>query len=468
MRVNKCMFLTLILLLWITSLEACTIFSGKDKKGQVWAGNNEDFYFTFKSYINVVKTTDSTFGYIYFTHFQPYINIQGGTNEAGLFFDFNAIRPSEYKGFDKKKDFPGGPDEMLRFILKKCKTVQEVLDLFKIYRAPYLETAQMHIADKYGNLGIIVPDSMWITKSPYQISTNYNLCHPDKDGKVCWRFPIADRILKTQGPGLESFREICDSTSQRNKISTIYSNIHNLTTGDIWFYYGLDYKTAFKTNIKDLLKRGNTSFLMHELFLKEPLVSIYKTYQDHGIIKSLKQMESYKLSEKRKEEILKLLTSGLILLNHDFNSYPFLERLIRSTKEQDTITQIINSTSLFCMGNKKEALATLSNSIVKNPNNTTMTYIFNQMQGVFEDGVNVNFELKGFAAAKYVFVDGLSFPNTKYFLIKDGENWIGKFKLLPDEYIYIFIIDGKRVLDPNSHDIVNYNGLDFNHIIVKN
>lgn len=41
MRIKKYVLLTLILTGWIIDMEACTIFSGKDKKDHVWAGNNE-------------------------------------------------------------------------------------------------------------------------------------------------------------------------------------------------------------------------------------------------------------------------------------------------------------------------------------------------------------------------------------------------------------------------------------------
>jgi len=147
---------------------------------------------------------------------------------------------------------------------------QEVFDIFKTYRLKGLEGSQLHFADKYGTFGIIVADSMWITKANYQISTNYNLCHPNKDNINCWRFPIAERLIKSRAIGLETFRDICDSTSQEKW--TNYSNIQNLNTGDIWFYYAMNYSRPYKTNIKELLKKGNRSFYMYELFKDDPLV----------------------------------------------------------------------------------------------------------------------------------------------------------------------------------------------------
>jgi hypothetical protein len=159
---------------------------------------------------------------------------------------------------------------MMFEILKKCQTVHEVFKLFKAYRLQGLDVSQFHFADKYGNLGIIVSDSMWITKANYQVSTNYNLCHTNKDNVKCERYPIAERILNSKEVGLETFREICDSTSQKKW--TNYSNIQNLNTGDIWFYYVQNFSRPFKTNIKELLKNGTTSFYLYELFKDDLLV----------------------------------------------------------------------------------------------------------------------------------------------------------------------------------------------------
>lgn len=461
--------LTVILCGWFSDLSACTIFSAKDKKGHVWAGNNEDMYFTFNTYLNIVSKTDSSYGYIYFSYYSPSEYPQGGVNEAGLFYDGNALNPSKtkYKGYNKKMDFPGGPTAIIHHIMRKCKTVQEVFSIVEKYRVQGLEGAQIHVADKYGNLGIIVADSMWITKSGYQISTNYNLCHPDKDGVKCWRFPIAERILKSNEPCFDTFREICDSTSQKSIVSTIYSNIQDLNTGDIWFYYGMDYDNAYKTTISDLLKKGNTSILFRELFSKNPLVEVYNTYKSKGVNESLKKLNKYELSLDKKNEILRLLSTDLILFNHEFRSYPFISDLIKSKKETDEFLQVTYAIALFNDGKKEEAIDILKKYLNEKPKSTLANDYLNHMQGVFKDGANIKFELTGFNNAKYVFVDGFTYPNFKYFLIQKEGKWIGEFKLPPNEYSYYFSIDGERVMDPNNPDIIKKQGIDYNRIIIK-
>gem|GEM_PF-6529754 len=45
----------------------------------------------------------------------------------------------------------------------------------------------------------------------------------------------------------------------KRTFNTIYSNIQNLSTSEIWLYYGLDYKKPCKTSTNELLALGDTS-----------------------------------------------------------------------------------------------------------------------------------------------------------------------------------------------------------------
>lgn len=71
--------------------QPCTIVSGTAEDGTVWAGNNEDYIFDFHTYLNVLPPEGDLLGAVSFTYGSPDAFIQGGSNEAGLFFDFNAL-----------------------------------------------------------------------------------------------------------------------------------------------------------------------------------------------------------------------------------------------------------------------------------------------------------------------------------------------------------------------------------------
>ena len=109
-------------------LWACTIFSAKDHLGQVWAANNEDGAFTFYNYLNIFpKTEDTRYGYITFCYDSPKNGsggaVQGGVNEAGLFYDFNFIKSHPVSNLAQKQGFPAGDEAILTHLLPHFSTV---------------------------------------------------------------------------------------------------------------------------------------------------------------------------------------------------------------------------------------------------------------------------------------------------------------------------------------------------------
>jgi hypothetical protein len=90
------------------------------------------------------------------------------------------------------------------------------------------------------------------------------------------------------------------------------------------------------------------------------------------------------------------------------------------------------------------------------------------MSGIPVTGANARFELNGFADAKYVFIDGISISPVNNFMVKTGDRWTGSFRLPANEYHYNFLVDGKRVLDPGSTDIVRDGNVEYNRLIIEN
>lgn len=336
---------------------SCTIFCIKDRHGQMWAGNNEDFYwFDFSTQLRIIPKTDSTLSLMYF-NYNNHNFPQGGVNEAGLFFDGNMVEASDMKDADKKINFPGETNELMLYILGHCKTVPEVLTLFDKYKVPELTNAQIHLADRAGNMGIVTADSSWLTSDNFQVSTNYNLCHNDDDYKKCWRYPIAYSMLKLAVPGLELMTQICDSTSQRKGVSTIYSNVHNLTTGEIWLYYGWDYEVPYKTTFDELLALGDTVIMFRDLFADQPVVKAYNAFRTKGFNEGLKTLNTIGDPVVR-EEKLKLLSQGVL-----FNFDTFIEsEKVTITKNDQLIRQVIEAS------NNEDILYTVANQNISETN----------------------------------------------------------------------------------------------------
>lgn len=251
---------------------ACTIFSGVAARGQVWNGNNEDGPNGTATYINVFpKSASSRYGYYTLSYDSAKNgtngNIQGGMNEAGLTFDFNALEHSyEVVGMDKKKRFPKGDAAILPHILANLSTAEEVVAFFNEYWFKGgFTSAQMHVADRFGHFAIVSSSgSRVVSDGKPQVSTNFRACGgTKKEAAACWRFPIATEKLRTRDASLASFTDIASSTAQNGGGGgTLYSNIQNLSTGDIWFYFARDFRTPFKTSLRELLGMGRKSYLM--------------------------------------------------------------------------------------------------------------------------------------------------------------------------------------------------------------
>lgn len=248
---------------------ACTILSAMASDGQVWTGNNEDGPLDVPLYLNVAPRSDETrFGYFTLTYASPGAGIQGGMNEAGLTYDFNALRrdyPVENPA--DKKGYPGGDEAILRDLLAQFATTDEVVRFFEQYWFQEgFERAQMHVADKHGTFAIISPSGIRVFRqNDPVITTNYNFITGD-EADTCWRFPLATKILSKADAGLATMTAVCRRTAQNgNGWGTLYSNVQNLTTGEVWLFPGQKYEAPLKTTLATLIAAGRKSYRIREL-----------------------------------------------------------------------------------------------------------------------------------------------------------------------------------------------------------
>ncbi len=256
---------------------ACTIFSCIAQNGHVWNANNEDGRRNPDNvYLNVYpRKPGSRFGYVTLTHDTADTpDIQGGMNEAGLTFDFNALgREYPVKNREAKRSFPMRDEQVIPYVLANFHTAEEVVAFFDKHwfaSDEIFTSSQMHIADKHGHFAIVGPSGNRLSKdASFQVSTNFNICD-DQDGSSCWRYPIVSQGLGKTPVSLGLLTKLCAKTAQQGSIKTVYSNIQNLNTGDIWFFYNQAYGSPFKTNIHKLLEGGRKSYSVRELCMGPP------------------------------------------------------------------------------------------------------------------------------------------------------------------------------------------------------
>jgi hypothetical protein len=448
---------TLLLLLLLVPkswLSACTIVSGTDRKGQTWAMNNEDFFHTSSTYVNVFPAKDKhTLGYITLTYGSPESSVQGGVNEAGLFFDVNALPPLQnYKLSIGKKPFPHG--NMLEYMLQRCKSVPEFLALWETYYLPDLGD-QIHIADKYGNLAVIAPDT--ILRATKQLtSTNFNVCDTGPQKQRCWRYPLAQKVLAKDGVSQASLVKIATATSQREFMTSVYTNIHNLSTGEIWFYLAEEYQTPWRTSVPTLLKQGQQHILLKSKFphnASQHLATILKTKGTAAAVEHF--LQAGRFSARQKESQLRLAFLNDFFIDKDFAKATVLfllwEQYMYTNKRLDsTEVQFTKAEVLAVNGQHKAAIQVLE--ALQKPSWKTTALLTNLRD---TEDANAVIELTGYSGAKAVVVETKGDYSFFRFMQKTPTGWRLRLQSNREELKYCFYIAGKRVVNPAQPAVKN-------------
>lgn len=251
------------------SVFPCTIFNAS-KNGIVLAGNNEDLNST-DSRVWFYPPQEGKYGYVY-VGFDSY-GIQGGMNDQGLFFDYNALK------FAKMNPSPEKPGikswrAFVDKIMTECATVDEVVELLGKHNLGWWGPNQVMYADATGASAVIGADkqgglSAVRKKGVYQVSTNFSLANPEFGSITypCYRYEIANQMLEQMGDlTVDYFRKILAAAHQEGSNPTIYSNICDLTNKEIYIYNFHNYEDVAKLNLKEEFKKGEHSYEILSLF----------------------------------------------------------------------------------------------------------------------------------------------------------------------------------------------------------
>lgn len=440
---------------------SCTIISGTAADGGAWAGNNEDYFFDFDTYLNVSPRHGKSWSAITFTYDRPDGSIQGGVNEEALFFDFNTVADvpvSAYGGWERKRELPGGHDAFVRRILESCTTVADVLALLERYRFPSLLGAQLHLADAEGNRAVVNAGAIRVTREAHEVSTNFNVVtNAGAEGDTCWRFPIAQRMLAANGVSQRSFRDVLDATRQRCYASTIYSNIVNLQT-ELYLYYAGDFDHPYRTRVADLLASGRRSYLMRSLFPGAPIVRVWEAYRSQGAAAALELFHELRgLSDAERAELLRHVFLSCLLYTHEYASAArFYEEWRAIDGGRDQAAGMYGAWVRIVQGDLEEATKLLEAQIVVEQGDEAMrrqvgpiaSEHLSRLRGERPPGANTHLALERHGDAKFVGVYTPGYPAVFRFLLKTARGWEGDFALPPGKTHYAFVVDGRMIIDP--------------------
>lgn len=236
---------------------------------EVLAGNNEDWY-TINSYIQFVPGYGGACGQVYVGTSEWYA--EGGMNTMGLFYDVAAIPEVEMNDHPEKSTRSDWPPVVM---LETCANVSEAIRFFNNSRFDTTIWYQFLVADRNGDAAVFAPgsDGEWhfIMKGSdeFLVVTNFNLeINPDYAG--CTRYNTATNMLENMGTNLtvEYFTTILDEVHNPTGggIETIYSNICDLTNGEIYLFYSHDFNHVVRFNLEEELEQGPHQYKIADLF----------------------------------------------------------------------------------------------------------------------------------------------------------------------------------------------------------
>ncbi|MCF7824949.1 MAG: linear amide C-N hydrolase [Candidatus Marinimicrobia bacterium] len=284
-------YLLFILLLPMNSyqLNACTIIFSRDANS-VLIANNLDYSNCFPR-MWIVPATGDQYGRLCFGFDSTYTIAEGGMNDQGLYISVNALdEESGWKSDPTLKDWEtwegwytsGVPDG----ILAKCATVEEAIKIFQSYNLFTLQNVKFLIADKSGS-SVVVEWSkgslVFLERMDknYQISTNFVTSNYLPEEIPCYRYKLATDIFEAHdnSTSVDFLREILSATHLEFQFPTVYSNICDLNTGDVYLYYFHNFEEVVKINVFDKVKSGRAEYLLSDLFTYKPYVAhVYEQY----------------------------------------------------------------------------------------------------------------------------------------------------------------------------------------------
>jgi hypothetical protein len=243
----------------------CTGITGLSARG-ILVGNNEDYI---DSFIDTVVRVRPAAGGIYgclLVGFYRQDFSMGGMNDQGLYFDMFTVPDFVWASDPNRLDYEGFLEGKM---LSECATVVEAIDFLLAYNNPGMGTSyyQIFLVDRTGDAAII---NWWNgdyevvrKENMYMAVTNFLLLHPEYGGYPCWRFITASEMLKNAGNyTVEFFRSILKTVS----LTSNYSNICNLNTGDLIVYNRYNFQEFIQFNIHQELTKGYLDYQLPDYF----------------------------------------------------------------------------------------------------------------------------------------------------------------------------------------------------------
>jgi pimeloyl-ACP methyl ester carboxylesterase len=267
---------------------SCTIFTASFGSTVLY-GNNEDYRIP-KTYYWVEPAGENTYGGVFlgFDNFFP----QGGINEKGLAFDFNALPEAPLNPHNELPD----RGDIMKELYQTCATVEEAIALAEKYNWGSSIRWQVLLADATGDAVVVSagPDGeLAFTRKPegdgYLVSTNFNRANPKntyRGGYPCWRYNKAvemlEKIKSEKDLTVDYFKSILDACHVEGAVgNTLYSNVFDLKNGVIYLYYWHQFYETAIIKVADEIKKNQPPTRIKELFSQETVKRAEEEFQKY-------------------------------------------------------------------------------------------------------------------------------------------------------------------------------------------
>jgi len=392
------MFPVIVLLCFaVIRVFPCTIFNAA-KNGKVLAGNNEDMFST-DTKVWFIPGKNGKYGVVY-VGFENY-GKQGAMNDQGLFFDGNALKYARMKPQPDKLPLPKDRD-LVMMIMEECATVDDVVGLMSRYNLEGFSNGQGHFADKTGAAAVIGADKngdLFVVrkKGIYQVSTNFSPANPEFGGYSypCPRYNIATEMLESMDNlTVAYFRGILSAVHSEGSSPTVYSNICDLTNGDIYIYNFHNFEDEVKFNLEEELKKGERTYTMTELFSRKTNAQIrfeesldkqlstvlLKAIEENGIKSAVRE---FRKSKDEYSEIPGQLGKLAFLLRIRGQIDDALQICKLCTKEYAKLPSAHKMLGdLYSQrGDNKQAIKSYKKTLKLDPKNTEVSALIEELEG---------------------------------------------------------------------------------------
>jgi hypothetical protein len=239
----------------------CTVVYAADESG-AFAGNNEDEVNPLTT-IWFVPGEGDAFGSA-FVGYDDLV-IQGGVNEAGLFFDGLGVREVDVPAQPGKPAYTG--QQFFVEMLSTCDSVACLLDRYEELSFPGVWNGQVLFGDRHGDSVIIEPLAVIPKAGSFQVATNFFQSEIPPGERNDRRFVRATSMLdEADGYSADLVRDVLDVTHQEGSVNTVYSTVYDLGAGVIHLYYFHDFETEVTFDLGDELGQGVHGYDLSELF----------------------------------------------------------------------------------------------------------------------------------------------------------------------------------------------------------